>query len=239
MNDDVEDNGDALRFRAPAATGSAAPRLGWPERLALSALVGVLILVVTILADWLTYRGRFSLADPQATTRAALFGFARALDKRIETGEALPQVLDELRPDELYRMSPYYGGKLKDIVAAYVDAWGHPLRYEANGTTYSLQSLGRDGRPGGSGFDADLGSDEVDGHKARASLLDFLREQPSEGMQETAGLSALLGFFIGVVLSGRRRTPNAVRKSLVVTAIATTLLAVVLSGAHIPFVSGH
>ncbi|MCH4892095.1 MULTISPECIES: type II secretion system major pseudopilin GspG [unclassified Sphingomonas] len=38
-----------------------------------------------------------------------------------------------------------------------VDPWGNPYAYESNGTTFSLISLGRDGKPGGEGLDADIG----------------------------------------------------------------------------------
>jgi general secretion pathway protein G len=36
------------------------------------------------------------------------------------------------------------------------DPWGKPYVYESNGQTYSIQSLGRDGKPGGEGVDADI-----------------------------------------------------------------------------------
>ncbi|UZK67469.1 type II secretion system major pseudopilin GspG [Sphingomonas sp. M1-B02] len=36
------------------------------------------------------------------------------------------------------------------------DPWGKPYVYESNGTTYEIKSLGRDGKPGGEGVDADI-----------------------------------------------------------------------------------
>ncbi len=37
------------------------------------------------------------------------------------------------------------------------DAWGHPLVYARNGgKSFTLNSLGADGKPGGQGFDADI-----------------------------------------------------------------------------------
>ena len=42
------------------------------------------------------------------------------------------------------------------------DPWSRPYRYEApgaNGRDYAITSLGADGRPGGSGTDADIASD--------------------------------------------------------------------------------
>lgn len=36
------------------------------------------------------------------------------------------------------------------------DPWGKPYVYESDGRSYSIQSLGRDGKPGGEGVDADI-----------------------------------------------------------------------------------
>jgi general secretion pathway protein G len=38
-----------------------------------------------------------------------------------------------------------------------VDPWGNPYVYQADGSGYELKSLGRDGKPGGEGLDADIG----------------------------------------------------------------------------------
>lgn len=37
-----------------------------------------------------------------------------------------------------------------------VDAWGNPYVYSSAGSGFELKSLGKDGRPGGEGLDADL-----------------------------------------------------------------------------------
>jgi len=37
------------------------------------------------------------------------------------------------------------------------DPWGKPYVYESNGQSYAITSLGRDGKPGGEGVDADIG----------------------------------------------------------------------------------
>ena len=36
------------------------------------------------------------------------------------------------------------------------DPWGRPYVYKSNGATYAITSLGRDGKPGGEGVDADI-----------------------------------------------------------------------------------
>jgi general secretion pathway protein G len=40
------------------------------------------------------------------------------------------------------------------------DPWGHELAYELNGNEYTLKCFGRDGKEGGSGYDADLTPEE-------------------------------------------------------------------------------
>ncbi|AFY01279.1 type II secretion system major pseudopilin GspG [Bdellovibrio bacteriovorus] len=49
---------------------------------------------------------------------------------------------------------PYYTKKLQD-------PFGHDLVYELEGGEYSLKSLGKDGREGGSGFDKDITLDDL------------------------------------------------------------------------------
>lgn len=50
--------------------------------------------------------------------------------------------------------NPYYTKKLQD-------PFGHDLVYELEGGEYSLKSLGKDGREGGSGFDKDITLDDL------------------------------------------------------------------------------
>jgi general secretion pathway protein G len=40
------------------------------------------------------------------------------------------------------------------------DAWGREFLYQSDGKTYLVRSLGKDGKPGGSGVDADLSTDD-------------------------------------------------------------------------------
>lgn len=37
-----------------------------------------------------------------------------------------------------------------------LDPWGNPYAYTSTGSAFTLQSLGKDGKPGGEGLDADL-----------------------------------------------------------------------------------
>lgn len=51
--------------------------------------------------------------------------------------------------------NPYYTKKLQD-------PFGHDLVYEIDGGEYSLKSLGKDGREGGSGFDKDVTLEDLE-----------------------------------------------------------------------------
>lgn len=78
--------------------------------------------------------------------------------------------------DDLQRRSISIDRRMVDAVrSARTDAWGHPLGIAMNGNQSSICSLGRDGLPGGEGFDSDLVVPVVtDG-----------REMPSLGIQES------------------------------------------------------
>lgn len=41
------------------------------------------------------------------------------------------------------------------------DGWDHPFEYQSDGNSFTLKSLGKDGKPGGEGLDADLDSKTV------------------------------------------------------------------------------
>lgn len=42
------------------------------------------------------------------------------------------------------------------------DPWGREFVYELNGGQFTLKSLGKDGAEGGSGYDADISSDDME-----------------------------------------------------------------------------
>ena len=93
------------------------------------------------------------------TAQAQMENISKALDQyRLDTGhyprtEQGLAALNQAPSDEQKWNGPY----LKKAVPP--DPWGHSYVYRSPGTggkDFDLQSLGRDGRPGGSGEDADL-----------------------------------------------------------------------------------
>ena len=93
-------------------------------------------------------------------TRAQIDALGKALDQyRIDLGR-YPSSLEGLaalntRPASDTRWAGPYLAK-----AVPTDPWGHAYRYRAPGEhgDYDLLSLGRDGQPGGSGDNADIGN---------------------------------------------------------------------------------
>jgi general secretion pathway protein G len=92
------------------------------------------------------------------TVRAQLVGLEKALAQfRLDVGSypSTEQGLKALitRPNNLAKWDGPYLDK-----ALPLDPWGHPYVYKAPGEhgEIDLASLGRDGRPGGDGLDADI-----------------------------------------------------------------------------------
>lgn len=54
---------------------------------------------------------------------------------------------------------PYYRGQGQS--GEVLDPWGNPYVYELNGGQFTLKSLGKDGADGGSGYAADISSEDI------------------------------------------------------------------------------
>lgn len=128
-----------------------------------------LLVVLVIIATLASVVGPSLLGNVgearRTAARAQLDAFELALDAfrldmtRYPTAD---EGLDALRhaPAAGFEGSRWRGPYLRKDVPA--DPWGHPWLYTApgaeSGGAYDLASLGRDGRPGGDGEDADITS---------------------------------------------------------------------------------
>jgi len=120
----------------------------------------VVIVIIGLLAGYVAprYFSQVGKSEVQVA-KAQIESFEKALDQyRLDTRHypSADQGLDALvaRPaDEPGWAGPY----LKKAVPP--DPWGHPYVYRIPGEKgeFQLFSYGKDGRPGGSGEDADLG----------------------------------------------------------------------------------
>ena len=120
----------------------------------------VVIVIIGLLAGYVAprYFGQVGKSEVQVA-RAQLDSLEKALDQYRLDNRHFPtteQGLDALvnKPQgEANWSGPY----LKKAVPA--DPWGRPYLYRVPGARgeYDVYSLGRDGKPGGSGEDADIG----------------------------------------------------------------------------------
>lgn len=126
----------------------------------------VVIVVISLLAGLVGPMVFRNVADAKVSAaRAQLELFSLALDQYRLDNDQFPstaQGLDALRAVPAGDPAPHNwrGPYLRKPVP--VDPWGHPYIYLSPGAqnpgSYDLLSYGRDGQPGGSGEDADLGS---------------------------------------------------------------------------------
>ncbi len=122
----------------------------------------VVMVIIGLLAGLVAPRYFAQVGKSQIkVAKAQIDSLDKALDQfrldvgRYPTSEEGLQVLVVAPSGETRWAGPY----LKKGVPA--DPWGHPYVYEQPGThgsDFDLFSYGRDGRPGGSGEDADIGN---------------------------------------------------------------------------------
>jgi hypothetical protein len=117
-----------------------------------------------------------------------------------------------------------------------IDMWEHPFQYRVEGETFTLYSLGREGRSGGEGLDADIYPSSAGRPIESPTLRQFTFDLPTRGVQLT---SLLAGVCAGLVClrSSRNRRGVGWLALVVATALGAVLIAVVLSFLHIP--TGH
>jgi general secretion pathway protein G len=120
----------------------------------------VVMVIIGLLASYVAPRF-FEQVDKSAakTALAQLDAFDKAIGAyRLDTGHVPTadqglRVLVERPTDEPHWSGPYLSRDLP------LDPWGHAYLYKVpgdKGRDYTLTSLGKDGRPGGTGVDADI-----------------------------------------------------------------------------------
>jgi general secretion pathway protein G len=120
----------------------------------------VVMVIIGLLASYVAPRFFDQVGKSEVkTTRAQMDAFDKALGAyRLDTGrypsnEQGLRALVERPSDEARWSGPYLSKALP------ADPWGRPYVYRNpghNGREFELLSLGKDGKPGGSGLDSDL-----------------------------------------------------------------------------------
>lgn len=141
------------------------------------------------------------------------------LGEHITQHGSLPPTLDDLPGDGVY-----------------TDSWNRPFHYKVNGNTFELISYGRDGVPGGVGYDADMTPQSLpEAHKP--TYLQFLTDPLAHAMIATCLLGGLFAGAIVVWRPRRRRHRRNRKMQLVLPLLATLVVTILIAALHIP--SGH
>lgn len=118
-------------------------------------LVEIMIVLAILGSIFALLAGRFAGARDKAKIKEAniqMGQIANGLSQYNLDCSKYPQSLDGLKKaDDCKSWGPnaYYQGKL-------VDPWNNPYVYEITGSEFTLKTLGKDKKEGGSGFDKDI-----------------------------------------------------------------------------------
>jgi general secretion pathway protein G len=120
----------------------------------------VVIAIIAMLAAIVGFNVIGALDDSQVTAakgqiqnfKAALIGYRVVFNKFPSTEEGLNVLVENEK-----------GRNFLDAKAVPDDPWGNPYVYKFEGENYGIVSYGADGQPGGTGNNADISSDALDG----------------------------------------------------------------------------
>jgi hypothetical protein len=209
-------------------------------RLLYCLITGIAVTVTSFICAWYNFRSFANLRSRAFGTQSNLEFLAKEIASyRQQTGH-LPASLGDLEAVKKMTVLIDNGRPL--------DRWHRPLHYEVKGESYELYSLGRDGKPGGVGVDADLHAgrwDEFADERHWLTFWQFLNAPETDRMRLICIGAGILVFPIwlhGVTKVPRERVSR--RDDILmdlaghaVTAIFAIGTAVVISGLHMP--SGH
>jgi hypothetical protein len=175
-----------------------------------------LVFALTYLSAWAALRQQVSLEYGGVSfmrhlaiqIRTALSGFA---DKHGHYPDSLEE-LEELKDCHL------------------VDAWGRPYQYKKTGKSFQLLSLGRDGKPGGIGLDADIDLSSDAPVTIEPTFSQFLFD--ATGSRTLFGVALMASLFAGVacfLASGPQQGQAAGRGQLLWSVVLMTIVAMGVS----------
>ena len=206
-------------------------------RIVITAMAAGTVFCILCVSAWINLSENIHVSRNQGVTRDSISRIAQVIeDYRTQNG-ALPATLADIP-------------RLRGVPAnALSDRWNRPIQYQLrdNGT-YELFSWGRDGRPGGTGFDADLYHDKREGRSARPTLVDFYFNSESENVRANgfviaalaaAGVTAVT-VFQTLGMNNRNGTnlgSGVTFASVAVVVVLAIIVGVILMPLHIP--NGH
>jgi hypothetical protein len=218
----------------------------WTHRLAISLAAGVVVFGISAYVGFRQYVG-LAEGNMLRVVRAVA-----AIEAYQQAHHALPK--------------PRKGGGDSGTISYWPngpsDAWFQPIEYWTDGARYRLTSYGRDRKPGGSGLDGDLSSDDL-GETAtargggpqlparcRPTFGQFMHDRGGGGegdfgsgrlMLATCVWAGLSAFLLALgALHRAAPTTRGLLPGLLATIFGTLLIAALyLIPFHLPVVSGH
>lgn len=193
-------------------------------RLILSSITALLVFVTTYLACWLQIGYVHRMGSPHRLyANFQVRQLRDALMKYSETNGQFPDSLGELENVQGFYL------EFDQTSAAFLDGWKHPFRYMKTTRGFELVSLGRDGKAGGVGLDADVWvSEEVQTfHKVRLPLHQFVFE--TAGSRIVFWSACIASVIAGSIWFIPKPVPSASFIPLAMRLLVTTLSAVVVA----------
>jgi hypothetical protein len=214
------------------------------EAVIVSIIAAVAVFVVIIVSGWMNFRDVELVCPRQWETHNSLRQLNLMVRSLIKENGKPPATLTVSETN----ISPEHYANRND---RFIDAWGRELHYELKSDdSFIIYSLGRDGKPGGVGLDADLFTDLREGQLKWPTFMQFYfpgdpHEIQKGGLVVGAVFTAMLVMF-AVLLSSLRASTGKSHGSLfsaesIARVIGVVLLAlvfgVILALLHIP--NGH
>ena len=171
--------------------------------------------------------------------RATVFDFRRRHYERQLTRNRLKNAAQSLQ--NYHAQHGNYPESLEQANLWARDNWGHPLIYSLRAGRPLIESLGRDGKRGGRGMDADLSNRNLYPIQGRISFWQRLLDPSAQGVIIASAICGLIG---AALVYGGLRKQNFEPRNWIALGISLVLaLAMAIFGAafialiHIP--SGH
>ncbi|MGO8672668.1 MAG: type II secretion system protein GspG [Capsulimonadaceae bacterium] len=160
-------------------------------RISISLVCGLSVSLFAIFASWKAAEHNFYPFNYEHMVTTAEFSRldSSIAEYRAKTGRLPKSIRERDLPQE--SVSSANGWPL--------DGWNRPILYRIHGTTYTLLSYGRDGKPGGDGLDADVRSDRRSSNVAITMSQFLTRSTASDGLLRalTGGLAVSIAMFVG------------------------------------------
>jgi hypothetical protein len=216
----------------PRAAAAAIVPISIRWRLLLSAGTTVAVAAMAFFCAWRNLGNNDSLWDGRGITRMKL----RMLDEFIERHQQkygrLPAKLSDL--DEAKAKQGWFAEE-----AIPLDGWRWPIHYQLDAAGYTLCSFGRDGKPGGTGLDADLFANAISPDTERPTFWEFATRpwdisspwMSIKDLRFWCGMAGAVAFPLFFLQTSGARSSRWSWVGMVVAGALTALFAIFTAGA--------